>query len=520
MISLSRRIGGLRSSQNPIPLIAVAVSVVALFGSAAAQTGGRPTPTKRSCASLSSLTNFQFSVVEARMEPASEDAPEHCRVYGRILPDIRFAVYLPFDWNGRLQMQGNGGWAGSIREGGMRSALRDGSVSVGTDTGHDRRREPGGIFTLDRQKVIDCAYRSVHLTVEAAKQITAAYYPSPIQYSYFVGCSTGGRQALTEAQRFPADFDGILVGAPILDYVGTNLSQAWEAPIMERAAIEVEQLGILAVAVYEKCDGSDGLEDGVIENPPACGFDPATDLPVCDGASAEADCFTQVQIDALKKVYDGPPFFPGRVVGAEVFVEGRNGRFSPWQRIIDPPVGWFAAPFLKYMAFEVPDTTYDWRTFDFVEDLPKVEWLRRIIDATDPDLRRFREHGGKMLMYFGWADTALNPLRGVQYYEAVLDEMGPSTTDFFRLFMIPGMFHCGGGVGVNRFEHDGEQNAWYTDYLQDWVEQGVPPEQLSGLRVEQERVLWTRPICLYPRVARYTGRGDSDAAANFVCRDS
>ncbi|MCH8937347.1 MAG: tannase/feruloyl esterase family alpha/beta hydrolase, partial [Gemmatimonadetes bacterium] len=146
MISLSRRIGGLRSSQNPIPLIAVAVSVVALFGSAAAQTGGRPTPTKRSCASLSSLTNFQFSVVEARMEPASEDAPEHCRVYGRILPDIRFAVYLPSDWNGRLDMRGTGGWSGWIMEDRMRFALRDGSVSVGTDTGHDRRREPGGTF--------------------------------------------------------------------------------------------------------------------------------------------------------------------------------------------------------------------------------------------------------------------------------------------------------------------------------------------------------------------------------------
>ena len=502
--------------------MAVAVSLVALPGAAAGQTGGRTTPTKWSCASLSSLTNFQFSVVEVHMEPASEDAPEHCRLYGRILPDIRFAVYLPSDWNRRLFMRGNGGWAGSINEFAMRFDLRGGSVSVGTDTGHDERREPGGTFTLDRQKVIDFAYRSVHLTVEAAKQITAAYYSSPIQYSYFQGCSTGGRQALTSAQRFPADFDGILVGAPILDYVGESLYFGWEARIMERAAISVEQLEILAAAVYEKCDKLDGLEDGIIENPPACGFDPATDLPVCDGASAGPGCFTKDQIDALKKVYEGPPFFPGRVVGGEVFVESSNGRFSSWQRVIDPPVGRFAEPFLKYMAFEVPDTTYDWRTFNFVDDLSKVEWLRRIIDATDPDLRRFRDHGGKMLMFFGWADTALNPLRGVRYYEAVLDEMGPSTTDFFRLFMIPGMFHCGGGFGVNQFEHEGERGgagASFTDYLQAWVEEGVPPEQLSGLRVEQGRVVWTRPICLYPRVARYTGRGDSNDAANFTCVD-
>jgi len=151
--------------------MAVAVSLVALPGAAAGQTGGRTTPTKRSCASLSSLTNFQFSVIEAYMESASEDVPEHCRVNGRILPDIRFAVGLPTDWNGRLSMGGNGGWAGSIPEGGMGFALREGSVSVGTDTGHDARREPGGIFTLDRQKMIDFAYRSVHLTVEAAKPL-------------------------------------------------------------------------------------------------------------------------------------------------------------------------------------------------------------------------------------------------------------------------------------------------------------------------------------------------------------
>ena len=501
-------------------LLSLAVMITGLVAWTVTQPGGHDELTSRSCASLLSLTNFRFSVVEARMEPASEDVPEHCRVYGRILPDIRFAVFLPTDWNGRLSMLGNGGWAGSIPERAMGFALREGSVSVGTDTGHDARREPGGIFTLDRQKMIDFAYRSVHLTVEAAKQITAAYYPSSIQYSYFAGCSTGGRQALMSAQRFPEDFDGILVAAPILDWVGTLLYLGWEARIMERAAISVEQLEILAAAVYEKCDASDGLEDGVIENPPACAFDPATDLPVCEGASAGEDCFTKDQIDALKNVYDGPPFYPGRVVGAEVFVERQNGRYSPFQAVIDPGFGWFIDPFLKYMAFDVPDTTYDWQSFDFVDDLPKVEWLRRIIDATDPDLRRFRDRGGKMLMYFGWADPLLSPLRGLHYYDAVLDEMGASTTDFFRLFMVPGMFHCSGGVGVNQFEHDGDRSSWITNYLKAWVEGGVAPEQLSGLRVEQDSVLWTRPICLYPRVARYTGRGDSNDATNFECVDA
>ena len=470
MTPLSRYPVGPRSSQKGIPLLAVAFGLVALSGPAMAQTGAHAPAPVRSCRSLSSLTNFQFSVVEARTEPASEDTPEHCRLYGRILPDIRFAVYLPTEWNGRLSMRGNGGWAGSLPEGGMMVDVREGSVSVGTDTGHDRRRQPSGSFTLDRQQLTDFAYRSVHLTVEAAKQITAAYYLSPIQFSYFQGCSTGGRQALT-------------------------------------------------AAVFEKCDGLDGYEDGVIDYPPACGFDPETDLPVCDDASVGPGCFRHDQIEALKRVYEGPPFFPGRVVGAEAFVEGSNGLFSPWgDHIIEPNFSLFAEPFLRYMAFEVPDTTYDWRTFDFETDLPKVEWLRRIMDATDTDLRGFRDHGGKMLMYFGWADPWLSPLRGVRYYEDVMDEMGPSTTDFLRLFMTPGMYHCGGGVGVNRLEYEGDQSAWFDDYLEAWVEEGVPPTQLSGLRVEQERVVWTRPICQYPRVARYTGSGDRNDAANWHCQ--
>ncbi len=510
----SRRVISPNRWQQPIPLM-VAVSMVALSCSRAEQTGGHTAPTQ-ACASLTSHTGFEFSVDEARLEPASEDTPEHCRVYGRILPDIRFAVYLPSDWNGRLLMQGNGGWSGIIPEAGMRYAVRNGSVSVGTDTGHDRRREPGGTFTLDRQKVIDFAYRAVHLTVEAAKRITAAYYSSPVRYSYFNGCSQGGRQALMSAQRFPADFDGIVVGAPILDYVGTTLAGAWDSQIMERAAIDVEQMEVLAAVVYETCDGSDGVEDWVIENPPACGFDAATDLPVCDDATPRPDCFTNDQIDALIKIYDGPSFFPGRVVGPEVILEGRNAQYSAW---LDPNNERYTEPFFKYMAFEVPDTTYDWREFDFEEDLPKVEWLRRIINATDPDLRRFRDRGGKILMYYGWADPDLNPLQGVHYYEDVLEEMGPAATDFFRLFMIPGMFHCGGGVGVNRLEQDGNQNARFTDFLEAWVEEGVVPEQVLGLRVEEGTVVRTRLLCPYPRVARYGGSGDTDDADSFSCTD-
>jgi feruloyl esterase len=515
---LSRYLVGPRFQQMVRPLSGAMAVLFAVSTPVAAQPGESDIRPSTFCDGLTSLTNFEFSVVEAYMEPASELMPERCRVNGRILPEIRFTMALPSDWNGRLYMAGNGGYAGSFSERVVPSAY--GSVTVSTDTGHDRRREPRATFGLDRQKVIDFAYRSVHLTVQAAKQITTAYYGSPIRYSYFAGCSTGGRQALTSAQRFPDDFDGILVAAPILDYVGTRLAAAWEAQMVENVSITIEQLEMLAAAVYATCDGIDGLEDGLIEDPTGCGFDPATDLPVCDDASAGPNCFTRAQIDALRSIYDGPPFFPGRVVGTEVFVEGQDGRFSPFQRIIDPDPRSWIEPYFKYMAFEVPDTTYDWRTFDFAEDLASVEWLRSILDATNPDLRRFRDRGGKMIMEYGWADAALNPLQAVHYYETVLEEMGPPTAAFFRLFMVPGMFHCSGGVGRNQLEHEGDRNASSFDYLEAWVERDVAPEALLGLRVEQDSVLWSRPICMYPRVARYTGSGDSTDAANFECVES
>jgi len=291
----------------------------------------------------------------------------------------------------------------------------------------------GATFAYNnRQGEIDYCYRAIHLTAVTAKEIIEAYYGDPPSYSYFVGCSTGGRQGLMEAQRFPMDFDGIVVGAPVLDFSGTQMWGIWNSQaLLEDGNIPVKNLKILADAVYEKCDGVDGLVDGLINDPRNCTFDPATDLP--------PGSFTPAQVEALEKIYGGVKnskgelLFPGQPVGAEVFAGGMSG-WAMWVISIGGPslqllVG---DSFMKYIAFEVdPGPDYDWTTYNFDTDPPKMAYISSILDATDPDLSEFKAGGGKIIHYHGWADTALNPFMSVNYYEDVLNFMGvEETMDF------------------------------------------------------------------------------------------
>ena len=473
------------------------------------------------CRDLRILTGDEFSVDTVEVVAAADEVPEHCRVTGQIPPQVRFEVRLPTDWNGRLLMVGNGGYAGSISQGALNGFVSRGFAAASTDTGHNAALEPLGTFATDRQKLIDYAYRAVHVTAVTAKQIIAAHYEPVLDRAYFAGCSTGGRQGLMEAQRFPDDFDGILVGAPVLDFTSTMIWNLWIADALRSAPIEAGKLGLLAEHVYARCDGTDGLVDGLIDDPRECAFDPASDLPVCALGTDSDDCFTQAQVEALGKIYGdvmsaGEAIFPGMPLGAEVVVEGLRGPFSGWQGWVARDAGptnavRFGETFLRYMAFPRPAPDYDWTQFDFDADPHRMDGIRSILDATDPDLSAFKARGGKILMYFGWADTRLNPLMGVNYYEDVVEQMGPSTTDFFRLFMVPGMFHCGGGAGVAVDPFD------VLPSLVDWVEEGSAPDRLIGRRVVQGEVVRTRPLCPYPQVARYKGTGSIDDAANFEC---
>ena len=477
------------------------------------------------CASLVGLTGFELSVTTASIVAASTDAPEFCRVSGQIQPEIRFEIGLPSAWNGRLYMFGNGGYAGEAldapgRVATSRRALARGFATAQMNTGHDAAVEPLGTFASNPQKFLDYAYRSVHVTALAAKRIVQAFYDGPPRHSYFDGCSTGGRQGLIAAQRFPDDFDGIVVGAPVLDLSGTMIGYVNNQRALTAAPIAAGKLKVIADAVYEKCDATDGLRDGLIDDPRRCAFKPS-DLPQCADDADAPGCFTAAQIHALDSIYggvkrNGAELVPGWPVGAEVAAPTPNGGSAsgwlPW--LVAPPAArpieaLFGETFFKYLAFGRPNPGYDWLTFNVDADFDKIQWTRSALDATDPDLSRFKARGGKIVSYFGWADPALNPMMGVNYYESVLQRSGASTTDFYRLFMVPGMFHCREGVGVSTFDA-------FTP-LVEWVENGTAPQTIIGSRLVDGKAVRTRPLCPYPEVAKYKGSGSIDDAASFMC---
>ena len=484
---------------------------------------GEPAPDgpKAVCAGLRGLTSYEFSVITAELVRAGAGAPEHCRVTGQILPEIRFQVNLPSAWNRRLYMFGNGGYAGESldtpgRINSRAKAMIAGFAVADMNTGHDAASEPLGSFAVNRQKLIDYSFRSLHVTAETAKKIVQAYYGGAPSRSYFEGCSTGGRQALILAQRFPADFDGIVVGAPVLNFSGTMMSYVHMARALAAAPVPEAKLKLLAERVYANCDAIDGLKDGLIDDPRRCGFSPDRDLPKCEGDADAATCFTAGQIRSIQAIYSdvmsqGKRIFPGWPVGAEIAGPNGSSGWVPWiARDKGRTIGAaFGETFFRYLAFPEKDPSYDISRFDFDKDPPRLAAIHEMLDATDTDLSAFRSRGGKMLMYYGWADPALNARMGVEYYEQVSERMGPSTQEFYRLFMVPGMFHCSGGVGAGSFDA-------ITPLVQ-WVERAKVPERITGTQLIQGKPLRTRPLCPYPQVARYKGSGSVDDAANFAC---
>jgi feruloyl esterase len=483
----------------------------------ASGTGARP---KLQCKDLRSLTGYEFSVMSTELVPATAEAPEHCKVNGLIQPEIRFQVNLPTSWNGRFYMFGNGGLAGEPMESPLKSAHRGLAVKHGfavadTNTGHDAAAEPLATFAATPQKLIDYAFRSVHVTAETAKRLISAYYGTSAARSYFVGCSTGGRQGLTLAQRFPADFDGIVAGAPVLNVSRHRIGQISNHRALDAAPILVEQLKTLADRVYAQCDAKDGVVDGLIDEPRHCGFNPARDLPVCAADKEPSpECFTSRQIGTLEKIYgdvlsQGKRIFPGVPVGSEVADPTGSSGWNALVRRTGTSSREYAESFFRYMAFPEKNLDYRISSFDLDRDPPRLAWLSSILDATDPDLTRFRNRGGKLLMYHGWADAGVNPIMAIEYYKSVLERMGSSSTDFARLFMIPGMFHCGGGIGTNSFDP-------VTAVIR-WVEKGHAPTELPAARILDGKTIRTRPLCPYPKVAKYKGTGSIDDAASFSC---
>jgi feruloyl esterase len=508
-----------------IPFFVFAVSLIVLTSTPAFADGAM-------CAALASKSfGADIKIDSATLVAATPNLPEHCDVRGVIAPEARFAVKLPTNWNQRFYMVGGGGFAGQLSLPQMNPGLQKGYATATTDTGHDAAKEPLGTFAERRadnphadRKKLDYAYLAVHNTAVLAKQIIQAYYGSAPKYSYWVGCSTGGRQGLMEAQRYPADFDGYVIGAPVLKISHEGMRGIWNAQAVSRGAgaIAYDKLPLLAEAVYKKCDAVDGVQDGLIADPRRCKFDPRRDLPSCANEVAGKDCFTTAQRQGLQKVYGGVRnakgklLYPGQPLGAEIAVPGPGGQArSGWMGSIGGDGGMglgFGETFMRFLAFEPQrGKGWNWQSFNFDTDPPQMAAFAKVIDATNPDLTKLQQRGGKIIHYHGWADALVNPQMSVEYYEAVRKKMGArQTAEFYKLYMIPGMFHCAGGVGCDRTD-------WFTP-LVEWVEKGIAPAALNGARLVNNAPVMTRPHCAYPAVAKYKGSGDSSKAENFTCQ--
>ena len=489
---------------------------------------------KKACEALGQFKSKEIAQIAATLVPAGAAAPAHCRVTGTLSPEIAFEVSLPAKWNGRFYMIGNGGHAGESLEDAGRVGQRNQALQLGfafaqTNTGHDARKEPGGAFAMSNpQKAVDYAYRAVHLTATTSKDITKDYYGRAAAKSYWNSCSNGGRQGLIEAQRFPDDFDGIVANAPWVDQTGFTIGAMWNQRALTATPVSAAKMATVADKVMAKCDAIDGLKDGLIDDPRKCTFDPARDVPACAAGTDDVSCLTPAQAAAVAKVYSGPvsngkPFFPGFMPGSEAVMPGLfgggsgSGSGSGWSNVILPPAqpGGKPADFnlaentMKYLVHTPPKPDYDYATFDFDRDVKMLDAWSAKADAKNPDLAKFKDRGGRLLMTYGWSDTILQPMMGVNYYEAALAKNGRSTPDFFRLFMVPGMAHCGGGIGPDR--HDA------MTAIINWVEKGQAPTTMVASKVVENKVVRTRPLCAYPQVARYTGTGSIDDAANFRC---
>ena len=310
-----------------------------------------------------------------------------------------------------------------------------------------------------------------------------------------------------------------------MDQTGFTIGAMWNQKALSEAPVTAAKLAMVAGKVMAKCDAIDGLKDGLIDDPRKCNFNPARDVPACSAGADGANCLTAAQAEAIAKVYSGPvsngkPFFPGYMPGSEaVAAGGFGGNGAPasgWMNVIvatqpgaKPADFNLAEGIMRYLVHNPPQPDYDYKTFDFDRDIHMLDNWSKQADAKDPDLSKFRKHGGKLLMTYGWADPILQPMMGVKYYQQALAKNGPATTDFFRLFMVPGMAHCGGGIGPDL--HDP------MTVIIDWVEKGKAPDSIVASKVVNNKVVRTRPLCAYPQVARYSGQGSIDDAANFRC---
>ena len=441
--------------------------------------------------------------------------PEYCRVKMVLRPtsdsNINVELWLPVkNWNGKFMATGNGGWAGSIQGyADMIDALHRGYATAATDTGHSAADGPSGMFALGHpEKVVDFAYRSLHLMTVRSKQLIDAFYPTQINYSYYKGCSTGGRQGVMEAQRYPGDFDGIIAGALANRHIHMHTAQIAELIYLKRhpeAVVSNAKADMVHAAVMRQCDT---LHEGFLNNPHQCSFDFSS--LQCKGAETDS-CLTPAQLRTVETFYGGVKNSKGELIfsGSPVSVSMNTRLFSNIVQRASPNTNTSGLmPFLfdtvRILGFHDPN--YDWHKFNLDRDMPVIDAAAGFVDAVNPDLRAFKAAGGKLIMYHGWDDPAITPENTIYYYNSVLKEMGKGQGNWMRLFMVPGMGHCRGGPGPYDFDS--------ITALEKWREDGRAPASIIGTNPQSGL---SRPLCPYPQYANYNGTGDLKDAANWTC---
>jgi hypothetical protein len=466
---------------------------------------------------------------DEKIPPQFKTAPAFCRVVATLTPssdsDIKVEVWMPVSgWNGRFRGLGNGGFAGYIAYNELAAAVTQGYAAASTDTGHST---PDASWALSHpEKIVDYGFRAVHLMTLDAKAIVKAFYGDDPKHSYFASCSNGGRQALMEAQRYPDDYDGMIAGAPANALVpmlsgGLKVVQTLDGP----GYIPPTKIPAISTAVLAACDSLDGLKDGILNDPRQCHFDPSVLL--CKGKESDA-CLTKAQVSSLKLIYSGAhdasgkQIFPGMLPGAE---EGEGG-WRDW--ITGSEEGKSAAVF--FVGGYFANMVYEKKDWDLrhanIDQAMKLAYEKTgdSLDAMNPDLKSFLGHGGKLILYHGWNDPGISPLNSVNYYNSVIAANGPDAA--VRLYMVPGMQHCGGGPGATSFgqrESGSRRDAGHDIFtsLVEWVEDGKAPGTIIATKYDKqgktETVEMTRPLCPYPQAAKYQGTGDPKVADSFAC---
>ena len=512
-------------------------AAVAVLGFVSAAHAQAPSDTSQQCAALagtdfSRVMDAPTQITSSKTVAATTDLPAFCQVQGYVAPAVGFELRMPMsDWNGKFFKVGCGGFCGAVFTAACNAPLKKGYACIASDMGHKSTALDAKWGYNNTQTEIDFGYRATHVSAVAGKAITQQFYSKAPTRSYYAGCSTGGRQGLVEAQRFPYDFDGIIAGAPVINETGAGMQLLWNVVVNRdksgKQILGADKAKMVNAAVVAKCDMHDNVKDGIIGDPRRCGFDPVA--LQCKGGES-ADCLTPEQVGVVRKIYEGPKnsagvalYTGGALRGSELnWIDNyisRDGAESTYWK--------FMGDLFRYIGF-MPDPGPDWQPsqFDFDRDYQRLGMMETMYSGSNPDLRKFKANGGKIISYQGWADQSVVPLNVIDYYELTERTMGgrAATQDFFRLFMVPGMNHCRGGVGADAID--------YLGHLEAWVEQGRAPDMVLATRLKDEaaakylptgysfplaasEVEFTRPVYPYPAAYRYNGSSDAKDAASF-----